>query len=509
MLDYAEPVVSKVSVHRCVSATDGTESSGGSYVKVTYSGTIFSLNTKNTRTWQLKNKKYSASSYTTVTLSPSSWSLTNGVYTYSDNSYIFSADTASSYDIQVVATDSFTSTTRSTSVSSAYTMMHFSANGKGLGLGKVAEFDGLDVNFVSRFKGNVNTGKKTGYLDGLEGVHLNKEGYIHLQRNNSTKHPYLAFIHGASKALDCYIRYTQTSKLMEFMKATGYTFDQNIYVGETRGWVDGKTGAKLSPSGAIAIQGGNGTSPYIDFLKYGTKSGYDGRIQYNYSSNKMEFQGAADYDFDSGAVALGSDDKTGATANKIYCWWNDGSAHNIVARLDNGLTALIGWEGSTTYKTITEIRGQTVRYKNASGTTNLSDERMKKDFTDLDGWEAFFNALEPCAFRMKNGASGRYHIGFKAQQVEKALTENNLSTQDFAGFVKTKYEVDEDSPTLSKAYEEAGIKPGDDEYGLIYTEFTALNTYMIQKLSKENAELKEKVDDLEERLKKLEALLNV
>ena len=293
-------------------------------------------------------------------------------------------------------------------------------------------------------------------------------------------------------------------------------FSENTYVGESKAWEDGLTGTKLSPSGGIVIQRASGSSPYLDFRFYGTTGTYDSRIIHVYDTDTakryMEFKGAARYSFDNSiystkGLGLGVGDTTGKTTLNVACPWADSSNHNIITRNSDGLTSSFGWVGSSSYKTISQLRGQTVKYENSSGTTTLSDERLKKDFANLDGWESFFDALEPCAFRMKNGISGRYHLGFKAQQIEKALTDNNLSTQDFAGFVKMKYTVDEDDPEGSKVYEEAGIKPGDDEYGLIYTEFTALNTYMIQKLSKENAELTKKVEDLEERLVKLEALV--
>ena len=289
-------------------------------------------------------------------------------------------------------------------------------------------------------------------------------------------------------------------------------FSENTYVGETKAWDEAKAGTKLSPSGGILIQRKVNESPYVDFRFLETASGYDSRIIHVKSTGYMEFLGAARYSFDNSiystkGLGLGTGDSTGKTTLNVACPWADSSNHNIITRNSDGLTSSFGWVGSSSYKTISQLRGQTVKYENSSGTTTLSDERLKKDFANLDGWESFFDALEPCAFRMKNGISGRYHLGFKAQQVEKALTDNNLSTQDFAGFVKMKYTVDEDDPEGSKVYEEAGIKPGDDEYGLIYTEFTALNTYMIQKLSKENAELTKKVEDLEERLVKLEALV--
>ena len=129
---------------------------------------------------------------------------------------------------------------------------------------------------------------------------------------------------------------------------------------------------------------------------------------------------------------------------------------------------------------------------------------MKKDFTDISKWDAFFDLIEPCAFKMKNGNSGRYHLGFKAQQIEKAITDSGLTTQDFAGFIKSPYEPDLDDSDNCAVYEDAGINPGDDEYGLIYTEFVALNTYHIKRLQKENEDLKAKIESLEKKIEVLE-----
>ena len=165
-------------------------------------------------------------------------------------------------------------------------------------------------------------------------------------------------------------------------------------------------------------------------------------------------------------------------------------------RNSDGLTSAFGWAGSSSYATVTMLRGRTCQVKNSSGTSSLSDERLKKDFTELDAWDAFYDALKPCAFKMKNGNSGRYHMGFKAGQVEEALLAAGLTTKDFAGFIRTPYVPDENDPEGSAVYAEAGIEPGDDELGLIYTEFTALNTYQIQQLKKENAKLRNELTEL-------------
>lgn len=515
VLDYAEPVISKLTVHRCKSLTDGTESPGGAFVKVTYSGTITSLNSKNSKTWQLKYKKYSASSYSTVTLNTSSYAITDG-------SYIFAADTDGSYDVQIVATDYFSSTTRATSVSSGFTLMHWRANGKGIGFGKVAEFDGLDVDFVSRFSSSMNIGKKTGYLDGKQGVHINKEGYIHLQRTGGTTpyHPYIAFMHDAATSFGSSIRYNYTSKNLEFRKAAGYAFDSTTFVGETKEWEDGKPGTKLSASGGIVIQRISGESPYLDFRFEGTTNTYDSRIKLDKTDKYMEFIGADRYSFDNSiystkGLGLGVGDTTGKTTLNVACPWADSANHNIITRNSDGLTLSFGWAASSSYKTVTNIRGQTVQCNGS--TTWSSDQNLKHDIRDFDEkYDLFYANLKPRSYKYDLGSSGRTHIGYVTQEVEEALAVAGLTTQDFAGVVikpingreteedengnVVDVEVSEDNYLLDKGIEE--------QHNLAYIEFIALNTYMIQKLRKENTELTKKVNDLEERLAKLEALMS-
>ena len=178
--------------------------------------------------------------------------------------------------------------------------------------------------------------------------------------------------------------------------------------------------------------------------------------------------------------------------------WADDALHWLIYRLSDGLTSGIGWPGLNGEKTVTVIRGNTVQCQNASGTTALSDERMKKDFADLSGWEDFFGALDPCAFRLKDGTSGRYHLGFRAQQVEAALKSAGLTSQDFAGLIRMPYQPAEDDTEGAAVYAAAGIHPGDDLYGLIYPEFTALNTYIIQRQQKEISALREEINALRE-----------
>lgn len=132
VLDYSAPKITALSVHRC--NEDGTTNAQGGYIKVTLSASVTSLNNKNTSVFKLKYKKFSATSYATVSLSD----LANK-YSVSNYEYIIEADGNSSYDIEVTVQDNHNTGSRKTSASTAFTLMNFNAQGNGIGFGQVCE----------------------------------------------------------------------------------------------------------------------------------------------------------------------------------------------------------------------------------------------------------------------------------------------------------------------------------------------------------------------------------
>ena len=133
---YNNPAITKLSAVRTDSS--GNATSNGSYIKVTFSGTATSLNSKNTTTFQVKYKKKSTGSYTTVSLSAY-----QNKYSVSGGTYIFQAETSSGYDIQLVITDKFKTVIAQTSGSSVSKVFSFLKNGLGIAFGKVAEKEGV------------------------------------------------------------------------------------------------------------------------------------------------------------------------------------------------------------------------------------------------------------------------------------------------------------------------------------------------------------------------------
>lgn len=176
---------------------------------------------------------------------------------------------------------------------------------------------------------------------------------------------------------------------------------------------------------------------------------------------------------------------------------DDISKYAALAYMNTNCIAYLGYTSVTFDKNDireskgTYIRGKTVKLTDASNIETNSDLRLKESFITLDNYKGFFMDLKPIGYKYINGSSGRYHVGFGAQHVLQSLEDNNLSSMDFAGFVENNTVQDP----------ETGYEPDYDvEYGLIYTEFVALNTYMIQETIKHQSEQDEEISNIKNKL---------
>ena len=116
-----------------------------------------------------------------------------------------------------------------------------------------------------------------------------------------------------------------------------------------------------------------------------------------------------------------------------------------------------------------------------------SDRRVKENISyDMEKYADFFRRLQPGCYQYKNGKSGRLHLGFIAQDVERAIAQSGITTKDFAGLVQLSGE----NPLVGEYA---------DQYYLRYENFIPLNTYMIQKLLERVEELEQKVAALEQK----------
>lgn len=151
VLDYTQPKITALSVHRC--NKDGTANDRGEYVEVLFSGEVTPLNNKNTATYTVRYKKSSATSWTNLVTDANNKTpnaLANN-YSVSNESYIIEADGSSSYDIEVTVRDNHNSDTRPTSASTAFTLINYHPSGNAIRFGGVAEEENAfqnDLTFI-------------------------------------------------------------------------------------------------------------------------------------------------------------------------------------------------------------------------------------------------------------------------------------------------------------------------------------------------------------------------
>lgn len=104
---------------------------------------------------------------------------------------------------------------------------------------------------------------------------------------------------------------------------------------------------------------------------------------------------------------------------------------------------------------------------------NVSDRNIKNSIEALpEKYVSMFERIEPKRYKLNSGTSGRFHTGFIAQEVEAAMQECGIDSQEFAGWARAQSE------------------DGSETYFLRYSEFIPI--------------LWAKVREQEKRLKRLE-----
>ena len=122
----------------------------------------------------------------------------------------------------------------------------------------------------------------------------------------------------------------------------------------------------------------------------------------------------------------------------------------------------------------------------SSSSVQTSDEREKSNIKPIEEGnvlEQLFTRLKPKTYKLNVDQDDITHIGFIAQDVAKTLTDLCIGENDLA-MIEHNYWLDE----------ETGEEK--DRYGMAYSEFIALNTYMIQKQQKDLEQLKGEVQKL-------------
>lgn len=166
VLAYSKPAITAISAARCNS--DGTANRAGSYGKVTFSGAITSLSSKNTAAYAVQYREVGAEDWTTAGRPAA------GNYAPADISAVFAADKSKRYEVRVVATDVFESigsTLRD--LPAAYALYHLAKHLLSVGLGRLCDkANAIQVGLNTYFDGDVQVSGKTTLDGNLTGKYL-------------------------------------------------------------------------------------------------------------------------------------------------------------------------------------------------------------------------------------------------------------------------------------------------------------------------------------------------
>jgi hypothetical protein len=202
------------------------------------------MSSKNTATYGLRYKRSNAEEWTEVAFAE-----LDNTYTVTDHTYIFAANGNVSYDVEVIATDRHKTASRPTTVSTAFTLINFHANGTSVRFGGVAAGEKLFQNDLKfRQVGNSYT-FQAGSFDGAKGYNLlavinitelNVNACIVFELNKR----------GAAYPMNVYIRFKSSSETTDpdldtiayeganygvfLVKSATSTW--KLYVDDTTGW---------------------------------------------------------------------------------------------------------------------------------------------------------------------------------------------------------------------------------------------------------------------------------
>ena len=434
---YSAPQISSIKVERCLS--DGTISSSGTYAYVTVRSSYSRVDGANKRTVILSNSSDNYATSVTVQSTSNTDNVYSGVY---GSGFALGTE----YTIKAKITDTAYSNEHemSTKLKTVERPLNISPYGNGVAIGGLSTVTSPIAS--GKFECNWQTLFK-------EGVHI----------DNSSDEYFTVTRRSMSKDID-------NDNINETVDIRG-----QLYV-NSDGYVSCRRGYKLSDATDFKTQGYwylRESDMYIsyntitngEFLTNGKTSAYDGNQGACVSNNGRVY------------VVGDSDDSATGTPGLVFAFNKSTSNTSSILETSSGQITVKG------------ILNATVK--------TPSDERMKKDFNGLDRFEKFYGDLNPCCFKMKSNDE-RYHIGFVAQQVEQSLNKNGLTKDDFGALNISPYEgdIDELSDDCVGIYKDTGVKQGEDSYGLVYSEFIALNTHMIQKLQNTVQEQQKEIEAL-------------
>ena len=152
VLAYSKPTISDIAAARC--NQDGTANRMGDYGKVTFSGAITALSSKNTAAYAVQYREVGTENWSNA------GSAAAGDYAPAGAYVVFAADKSKRYEVRVVATDAFESIGSAVrDLPAAYALLHHAKQLLSMGIGRLCDkANALQVGLNAYFDENVQVG---------------------------------------------------------------------------------------------------------------------------------------------------------------------------------------------------------------------------------------------------------------------------------------------------------------------------------------------------------------
>lgn len=137
VIAYSAPTIKGLSPVRALE--DGTANYDGQHAKIGFAYAVATVGSKNTSKYTLEYKARASTDWIQLRAG-TGYTLSTSIITGA----VFSVDSA--YDVRLSVTDYFTTTRKTVEIPTAFTLLDFSASGRGVAFGKVSEVaDGMEV----------------------------------------------------------------------------------------------------------------------------------------------------------------------------------------------------------------------------------------------------------------------------------------------------------------------------------------------------------------------------
>ena len=147
VMPYFNPSISLFACQRCLASGTPNEDGTSLYANIKFD--VATVNNKNDKSWKVEYRISGSGSWTSLT-SGSSYTYNT---VYKELTGKFSIDNA--YELKLTITDYFGSISTTAAVATAFTLLDFSASGKGFAIGQVSTADLFEVGMPTVFKDKV------------------------------------------------------------------------------------------------------------------------------------------------------------------------------------------------------------------------------------------------------------------------------------------------------------------------------------------------------------------